>query len=294
VFEENAPEFGGLYILELADGGAAASSGALEPNDQLVSIGGQAATGPVANFDAVMDALGASASPAKLRFFRGSAAALAAAVSAPAPAAPLAAAKKPTRTDVVVVQAGLENKDVVVSGEKLLRNALLENKVIQSVGSAKKKTRSNACVPLVPAVHLGVLCITSAACIELGGAVRRHGQADQLWRRGAVWHMHGERTAGRPRASSLSHSPGCLPRPLKVWHLGSHFMFCFAFSKEPAFCVALSAQVNVVDSADGLANGAFSAKTAAEGQKLKKRPASVRLACQVVCQGGEATVSTKP
>jgi len=50
----------------------------------------------------------------------------------------------------------------------------------------------------------------------------------------------------------------------------------------------------VVDSADGLANGTFSAKTAAEGQKLKKRPASVRLACQVVCQGGEATVSTKP
>jgi len=54
------------------------------------------------------------------------------------------------------------------------------------------------------------------------------------------------------------------------------------------------AQVNVEDSADGLANGAFSARTAAEEKKLKKRPGSVRLACQVVCQGGDATVSTKP
>jgi hypothetical protein len=53
-------------------------------------------------------------------------------------------------------------------------------------------------------------------------------------------------------------------------------------------------QVNVEDSEDGLANGAFSARTAAEEKKLKKRPSSVRLACQVVCQGGDATVSTKP
>lgn len=124
MFEENAPEYGGLYVLELTEGGAAATSGALEPNDQLVSIAGNGATGPDASFDNVMDALGATESPAKLRFFRGSAAELAA---ANAPAAP-AAAPKSDKTSLTVMQAGAPT-EIKVNGEKLLRNVLLENKV---------------------------------------------------------------------------------------------------------------------------------------------------------------------
>jgi hypothetical protein len=125
LFEENAPEYGGLYVLELTEGGAAATSGALEPNDQLVSIAGNAAIGPDASFDNVMDALGATESPAKLKFFRGSAAELAA---ANAPAASAAAAPKSDRTALTVMQAGAAT-EIKVPGGKLLRNVLLENKV---------------------------------------------------------------------------------------------------------------------------------------------------------------------
>ena len=46
VFEDNdASEGGGLYVLELAGGGAAEASGLIAPGDQLVSVGPKRATG---------------------------------------------------------------------------------------------------------------------------------------------------------------------------------------------------------------------------------------------------------
>jgi len=39
VFEENDAEFGGIFVLELAEGGTAAGDGTVQPGDQLVAVG---------------------------------------------------------------------------------------------------------------------------------------------------------------------------------------------------------------------------------------------------------------
>jgi C-terminal processing protease CtpA/Prc len=131
VFEENSPEYGGLYVAELAAGGAAAVTGAVSVADQLVAVGGTRVTGEP--FEAVMNALGTAPSPAALRFFRGTAAELAAAAVADkagvAAAPAVVSAARPDATILTVVQSGAPDVTVTVKGEKLLRNVLLEKKV---------------------------------------------------------------------------------------------------------------------------------------------------------------------
>jgi len=55
VFEENEPQIGGVFISSVEAGGNAAESGALQPGDQLVSVGATSVRGM--DFDAALDAV---------------------------------------------------------------------------------------------------------------------------------------------------------------------------------------------------------------------------------------------
>jgi len=73
VFEENEPQFGGIYIKSINSDGSAAADGALRPGDQLVAVEGASVAGKT--FDEAMDALVAGPSEGTaLKAFRGSAA----------------------------------------------------------------------------------------------------------------------------------------------------------------------------------------------------------------------------
>lgn len=204
IFEENEPEVGGLYVAELVPDGAAAATGAIGVDDQLVAVGSTPVTG--LDFDTVMAALQDSPSPATLEFFRGSAQAAKANKAAPVEteqeAAATATAARPGKTCVVVQQKEGGPVEFDVIGERLLRTAMLENKAA------------------------GTLYGGMAKLTNCGGT----GQCG-------------------------------------------------------------TCMVDVVNVSD---EGVLSGRTEVEERRLKKRPASVRLACQVVLQGGDVTVKTQP
>lgn len=205
IFEENAPEVGGLYVAELVPDGAAAATGAISVEDQLVSVGSVPVVG--LDFDSVMAALQDAPSPATLQFFQGSAeAAKASAAGAPDAAAAAAAtpapeAARPGTTTVKVLQKDAEPIEFTVAGEKLLRTAMLEYKV-------------------------GTLYAGMAKLTNCGGT----GQCG-------------------------------------------------------------TCMVDVTEASD---EGVLSERTEVEARRLSKRAPSVRLACQVVLQGGHVTVKTQP
>uniref|UniRef100_A0A6U1TN17 PDZ domain-containing protein n=1 Tax=Trieres chinensis TaxID=1514140 RepID=A0A6U1TN17_TRICV len=72
VFEENDEKYGGIFVFELKEGGAADQNGSVKPGDQLISVGTNKVSG--LPFD---DALGvivdSDESSPKLLLFRGSA-----------------------------------------------------------------------------------------------------------------------------------------------------------------------------------------------------------------------------
>ena len=117
VFEDNdASEGGGLYVLELAGGGAAEASGLIAPGDQLVAIDGDAVFD--ATFDAAMARLAAVDAEARLEFFRGDRSELLAAVGRRA-AAPGAA--------TITVDDRGERREIVVEAGANLRDALVKD-----------------------------------------------------------------------------------------------------------------------------------------------------------------------
>lgn len=70
VFEENDPSCGGVFVASLAEDGAAAKDGGVQPGDQLVSVAGTLCKG--IDFDACLQAIQQTdTETTKLIFFRG-------------------------------------------------------------------------------------------------------------------------------------------------------------------------------------------------------------------------------
>ena len=70
VFEENDPSCGGVFVASLAENGAAATDGALQPGDQLVAVGSTLCKGQ--DFDSCLSHIQQSQQDkTKLIFFRG-------------------------------------------------------------------------------------------------------------------------------------------------------------------------------------------------------------------------------
>ena len=70
VFEENDADIGGIFVLEIAEDGAAAADGTLRLGDQLVAVGTEKTAG--LPFDqALGKIIDSPAEATELRFFRG-------------------------------------------------------------------------------------------------------------------------------------------------------------------------------------------------------------------------------
>jgi len=72
IFEENDEKYGGIFVLELKEGGVAAKDGQLQPGDQLVAVGTTKVAGRT--FDEALGAIvDSDAEKTKLILFRGNA-----------------------------------------------------------------------------------------------------------------------------------------------------------------------------------------------------------------------------
>jgi C-terminal processing protease CtpA/Prc len=70
VFEENDADVGGIFVLSLSEGGAAATAGNIQAGDQLIAVNDKKVSGMT--FDDALGTIVASETPAtQLMFFRG-------------------------------------------------------------------------------------------------------------------------------------------------------------------------------------------------------------------------------
>mmetsp|Transcript_28435 Transcript_28435/g.63483 ORF Transcript_28435/g.63483 Transcript_28435/m.63483 type:complete len:244 (-) Transcript_28435:217-948(-) len=121
VFEEN--DGGGLYVLEVAPDSAASKVG-VAPGDQLLKVAGDDVS--KFYFDAAMDLLQKAPSPANLELFRGSVEELNSFQQGSTEDVSKSQSKGPT---LVTVEQEGPSATVSVTGEKILRTALLEAKI---------------------------------------------------------------------------------------------------------------------------------------------------------------------
>lgn len=144
IFEDNDEAAGGgLYVAELADGGAAESLGSIRPGDQLVTVAGTRAT--ALDFDSAMGLLGEASAPVSLMFWRGSLSTIPAGIgSAVAPEEEEEEEERPsigdtddapapagstTAVTIRIVQDGGSDSIIVTESDAILRTVLLDNKV---------------------------------------------------------------------------------------------------------------------------------------------------------------------